>query len=223
MDPAAPNSYWIIGGGRFGLQAAEVLQHRHRSAQLLIVEKSPQKCRELAAKGFRTVCREGIGFLRNRLKSSDRGLWIVPSAPVHVAFEWIRAKLSKNERLEVLPVPDGIAKLLPNVIRGRQGEIYTSNADFICPPDCAEAGRICRATGKRRPRSMYAFIPRIPAASVKILVIRSFQLAPGVGALRPEDLFAAFDAIQPAHTPFLLATACKCHAVLSSFSIISKS
>jgi hypothetical protein len=138
-----------------------------------------------------------------------------------VAFEWLRSTLSENDRVEVFPVPDEILNFLPNVVRGRQGEIFASNADFICPPDCPEAGRVCTATGRRRPRSMYAFIQRLPLAGVKILVIRSFQLAPGVGALRPRDLFAALHEVRSRKTPVLLATACKCHAVLSLFKIIS--
>jgi hypothetical protein len=222
LNATAEKSFWIIGGGRFGRQAAEVLRRRHASADILIVEKSPQRCRELTDQGFRTVCREGVGFLRSHLKPSNLGRWIVPSAPVHVAFEWLRATLSENDRIEVFPVPDAITSRLPNVVRSRQGEIFASNADFICPPDCPEAGRVCTATGRRRPRSMYAFIQRLQLASVKILVIRSFQLAPGVGALRPRDLFAALHEIQSHKTPHLLATACKCHAVLSSFKIISK-
>jgi len=222
LNPTAEKPFWIIGGGRFGRQAAEVLRRRHASADILIVEKSPQRCRELADQGFRTVCSEGVGFLRSHLKLSNLGRWIVPSAPVHVAFEWLRATLSENDRIEVFPVPDEITSRLPNVVRSRQGEIFASNADFICPPDCPEAGRVCTATGRRRPRSMYAFIQRLQLASVKILVIRSFQLAPGVGALRPRDLFAALHEIQSHKTPLLLATACKCHAVLSSFKIISK-
>jgi len=222
LNATAEKSFWIIGGGRFGRQAAEVLRRRHASADILIVEKSPQRCIELADQGFRTVCREGVGFLRSYLKPSNLGRWIVPSAPIHVAFEWLRATLSENDRIEVFPVPDAISSHLPNVVRSRQGEIFASNADFICPPDCPEAGRVCTATGRRRPRSMYAFIQRLQLPSVKILVIRSFQLAPGVGALRPRDLFAALHEIQSLKTPLLLATACKCHAVLSSFKIISK-
>jgi hypothetical protein len=222
LNATAEKSFWIIGGGRFGRQAAEVLRRRHASADILIVEKSPPRCRELTDQGFRTVCGEGVGFLRRHLRSSDPERWIVPSAPVHVAFEWLRATLSENDHVVVFPVPDEISRRLPNVVRGRQGEIFASNADFICPPDCPEAGRVCTATGRRRPRSMYAFIQRLQLASVKILVIRSFQLAPGVGALQPRDLFAALHKIQSHKTPLLLATACKCHAVLSSFKIISK-
>jgi hypothetical protein len=225
LNPNAERSFWIIGGGRFGRQAAEVLRHRHGSADILVVEIIPQRCRELADQGFRTLCGEGVAFLRRRLKPLplDSGRWIVPSAPVHVAFEWLRAELSENAGVEVFPVPDEISNRLPNVVHGRQGEIFASNADFICPPDCPEAGRICTATGRRRPRSMHAFIQRLQLAGVKILVIRSFQLAPGVGALRPRDLFSALQEIRSHALPILLATACKCHAVLNSFRIISKS
>jgi hypothetical protein len=222
LNPSTEKSFWIIGGGRFGRQAAEVLRRRHASADILVIEKLPQRCRELADQGFRTVCSEGVGYLRRHLKASDRGRWIVPSAPVHVAFEWLRAMFSESDGVEVLPVPDEISSRLPNVVHGRAGEVFASNADFICPPDCTEAGWICTATGRRRPRSMYAFIRRLQLPGVKILVIRSFQLAAGVGALRPKDLFAALDESRSGNIPLLLATSCRCHAVLSLFNIISK-
>jgi hypothetical protein len=116
-------------------------------------------------------------------------------------------------------MPAEIVGRLRNTFPGVEGQLYASNADFICPPDCPEAGRVCSVTGRRRPRNMHAFIRQIRAAGVKILVVRSFQLAPGVGGLRPRDLFEALRQIQSAATPVVLATACKCHAVLNSFKI----
>jgi hypothetical protein len=165
------------------------------------------------------TCGDGADFLAQELNGPARNLWIVAAAPVHVAFEWMRARLSPTVRVQLMPVPEAIARRLPNAMRGRQGEIYASNADFICPPDCREAGRVCTATGRARPRSMHAFIQRLPVTNVKILVIRSFQLAAGVGALRPRDLFSALDQARKSKTPILLATACRCHSVINFFSI----
>lgn len=66
---------------------------------------------------------------------------------------------------------------------------------------------------------MHAFIQRLPVANVKILVIRSFQLAAGVGGLRPRDLLSVLDQARTSTTPILLATARRCHAVINTFSI----
>jgi hypothetical protein len=206
---------WIIGGGVFGLRAAEALRH----AEILIVEKERQRCRELESAGFRTLRADGIGFLAERLESPSQKVWIVASVPVHLAYEWAQARTSEHLRIEALPMPAEIVGRLRNTFPGVEGQLYASNADFICPPDCPEAGRVCSVTGRRRPRNMHAFIRQIRAAGVKILVVRSFQLAPGVGGLRPRDLFEALRQIQSAATPVVLATACKCHAVLNSFKI----
>jgi hypothetical protein len=214
-------TFWIIGGGRFGLRAAETLG-RQGAAEIVVVEKDPDRCRELADRGYHTECADGVSFLADRLTRPDRRLWIVAAAPVHVAFLWLRARLSETSRVETVPVPAQIAGCLPNAAAGRGGEVLASNADFTCPPGCAEAGRICPATGRVRPRSMHAFIRRLAADNVKILVVRSFQLAVGVGGLKPADLFSALAEARSAQGTVLLATACKCHAVASAFNIISE-
>lgn len=220
MKRLGKKTYWIIGGGAFGLRAAETLRRCEGPADIVIVERRPERCRLLSRKkGFRVTCEDGADFLARRLAGPAPNLWIVAAAPIHVALEWMRARLSPTARVELLPVPEAVARQLPNAVRGRYGGIYASNADFICPPDCREAGRLCTATGRPRPRSMHAFIRRLPVTNVKILVIRSFQLAAGVGGLRPQDLLSALDQARKSKTPILLATACRCHAVLDSLSI----
>lgn len=214
-------TFWIIGGGRFGLRAALTLR-RQGAADIVVVEKNPGRCRELADRGLRTVCADGIDYLAEHLRQPDRRLWIVAAAPVHVAFLWLRARLSETARVEAVPVPEDFARRLPNAVAGGEGEVFTSNADFTCPPECAETGRLCTATGRPRPRSMHAFLRRMAAGDVKIMVVRSFQLAAGVGGLRPADLFSALAQSRAAEGTVLLATACKCHAVVSAFKIISE-
>jgi len=213
--------YWIIGGGRFGLRAAEALGRRG-DAEIVVVDHNRERCRELADRGIRAECTDGIRFLTDHLTGPDQHLWVVAAAPVHVAFLWLLARLSETARVEPVPVPAEVARRLPNAVAGGKGEIFASNADFICPPDCTEAGRLCTATGRVRPRSMHAFIRRLTAANVKILVIRSFQLAAGVGGLRPVDLFSVLADARSSKASIILATACKCHAVISAFKIISE-
>jgi threonine dehydrogenase-like Zn-dependent dehydrogenase len=221
MNPTRSHIFWIIGGGRFGLRAAETLRCRG-ATEIVVVDSDRDRCRELAGRGFRTECADGVGFLADHLTRPVNRLWIVAAAPVHVAFLWLHARLSETARTEVVAVPAEVVRRLPNAVAGRKGEVYASNAGFICPPDCAEAGRLCAATGRLRPRSMHAFIRRLDAANVKILVVRSFQLAAGVGGLRPHDLFSTLADARSSKGTILLATACKCHAVISAFKIISK-
>jgi hypothetical protein len=212
---------WIIGGGKFGRRAAETIGGADSVADILIVEKDPSRCRTLKNRGLHVVEADGIAFLKSRLGGPLQTQWIVAAAPIHVAYEWVRACLSDRVRIEPAAMPAGITGLLPNAVPGAQGQWYATNADFICPPDCTESGRICSFTGRKRPRSMHAFIRSLPAPGVKILVVRSYQLAAGVGGLRPHDLLQTLCQIESSQTPVLLATACKCHAVLNSFKIIS--
>jgi NAD(P)-dependent dehydrogenase (short-subunit alcohol dehydrogenase family) len=216
------HSFWVIGGGRFGLRAAEILGRRG-ATEIVVVDHNRERCRELADRGLHAECADGIRFLTEHLTRPEKHLWIVAAAPVHVAFLWLRARLSETGRVEVVPVPAEVARRLPNAMAGGEGEVFASNADFICPPDCAEAGRICKATGRVRPSSMHAFIRRLAIDNVKILMVRSFQLAAGVGGLRPADLFSVLADARLSGGAILLATACKCHAVVSAFKIISES
>jgi hypothetical protein len=209
---------WIIGGGTFGLRAAESM-NRSGQNDLLVIEKSPSKCRELPARGIPCVCDDGVRFLVEHLTRPKRNLWVVAAAPLHVAFEWAAARLAPTATVVRLPVPESITARLPNLFRGHSGDVYASNADFICPPNCSEAGRVCTVTGRKRPRIMHAFIAGLAAEDVKILVVRSFQLAAGVGGLRATDLHKIWEEIRTATGPILLATACRCHAVLTCLEI----
>jgi hypothetical protein len=51
------------------------------------------------------------------------------------------------------------------------------------------------------------------------LVVRSRQLAPGVGGYRPEDLFSMYERVQKGASPFLISTACRCHGVVSGLAV----
>lgn len=216
-------SVWIIGGGKFGRRAAETIGGVDSDADILIVEQDPSRCRALKNRGLRVIEADGIAFLKSRLVEPLQTQWIVGAAPIHVAYEWVRACLSGRVRIEPTGMPAGITGLLPNAMPGAEGQWYATNAAFICPLGCLESGRICSFTGRKRPRSMHAFIRSLPAPGVKILVVRSYQLAAGVGGLRPRDLLQTLRQIESSQTPLLLATACKCHAVLNSFKIIANS
>ncbi len=212
---------WIIGGGKFGLRAAETIGSAGAAADILIVDKDPRRCRKIEDRGFHVAEADGIEFLKSRLESPRQRQWIVAAAPIHVAYEWMRACLPGSTRVEPQALPAELAGLLPNAMPGAEGQWYASYADFICPAHCLESGSVCSVTGRRRPRSMHAFIRSLNAPGVKILVVRSFQLAAGVGGLRPRDLFEALHQLQTSPPVFMLATACKCHAVLNLFSLKS--
>jgi hypothetical protein len=213
---------WIIGGGKFGLQAAHKLGKANPSDQITIVEHKKTACRQISKLSYQAVCMDGIQYLDRHLISAHYPDWIVPAIPLHVAFEWIRAKLSAcNEPLRI-PVPTELISELPNPIRGKAGQLYISIADFKCPDNCPEPADICTYTGKPRLMILHEFLKSIQHRDFKSIVIRSHQLAPGVGGYKPEELFNALKEIETTQAPVLLSTACSCHGVMDAFKYSAK-
>jgi hypothetical protein len=215
----AKTSYWILGGGKFGQKAAARLSGGTPNADITIVDKAPSQVEVLSQKPVKVVCMDGIQFLAQHLTPMTCPDWIIPAIPVHVAFEWMRTQVSPETEMRVISVPEALRERLPNPLQGAAGEIYMSNADFICPDRCEEPDDICLHTGEPRPRCLHEYLKRISGKTVESHVIISHQLAPGVGGIRPHDLFAVLEAI-PQHSGVkLLSTACKCHGVMHAFRI----
>ncbi|MGD8613081.1 MAG: potassium transporter, partial [Desulfobacterales bacterium] len=95
-----------------------------------------------------------------------------------------------------------------------------SIADFKCPANCSEPDDICTHTGKPRPMILHEFLKSIQPKGFTSIVIRSHQLAPGVGGYTPAALFDALDQIKKMQSPVLLSTACSCHGVMNAFKSI---
>lgn len=211
------DNFWIIGGGKFGLRAAEVLSKKYPSKDLTIVEKQKAVCRRLDRLGFKTVCADGIQYLERNLTDAKYPAWIVPAIPLHVAYEWIRTKLSKTRCVQKLPVPDELVTELPHPIKAETGQLFISIADFKCPESCPEPDDICTYTGKPRSMVLHEFLKSTRLKDGITVVIRSHQLAPGVGGYSPRALFAALNEIEAARGPVSLSTACSCHGILQIF------
>jgi hypothetical protein len=217
------SNFWIIGGGRFGLQAAKSLRRSNADATITVIDKQPTICSQLKHLNYHTICSDGIGFLEQNLVSQDFPDWIIPAIPLHVAYEWIKSKLAATHLIESLPLPTPLKPRLPNMIAGESNQVFVSNADFICPDKCPEPDDICVYTGKSRPRQMHAYLKSIRHPDFTSLVIRSQQLLPGVGGYAPGDLFTALNDIKALRTSVLLSTACRCHGVVNAFRISNKS
>jgi hypothetical protein len=213
--------FWIIGGGKFGLKAANELARANPSDQITVVERGKTACRQISKRGYQAVCMDGIQYLDRYLISAHYPDWIIPAIPLHVAFEWIRAKLSSSNKLQRIPVPAELAGELPNPIKGTAGQLYISIADFKCPDDCSEPDQICTCTGKPRLMILYKFLKKIQYQDFKSIVIRSHQLAPGVGGYKPEELIEVLKKIKRTQKPVLLSTACSCHGVMDAFKLSS--
>lgn len=210
---------WILGAGKFGQIAAEALLRKNEDADVTIIEKSEITCGQLSTVKHAIICKDAIDFLTENLKTRDEPDWIIPVIPVHVAFEWIKARLLADYRLEKLTVPDQLEMLLPNPWRGNNGRLYISYADFRCPDDCPQPKNRCTHTGKARPMNLHKKLESLNFADFNSIVVRSWQLSPGVGGYKPLDLFQALDSVRASRKPVLLSTACGCHGVVDVFTI----
>jgi hypothetical protein len=210
--------FWIIGFGRVGRRAFERLQERWPEAAFAIVD--PRLCAvpEGTAK-VQWFKEDGVAFLsaRHREVTADPSPWIVPALPRHLAYEWIVSRLEETGTVRPGRVPEALVARLPNAATGPEGQAYISSADFICPDNCREPQAACPVT--RRPRSddLHARLAELRIEGCRSVVVRSFQLAPGVGGYRGRQLAEALQTIQSHPGRYLLSTASKCHGVMHAF------
>lgn len=214
------DTYRIIGGGRFGTKAIEKLKKKHPEAALTVVDQDQEALDRLDHLQVERVCKEGALYLEAHLDTQILPDWIIPAVPIHLAFEWVRLKLSNHGMIEVLAVPPEIEKMLPNPVRGTQGQLFVSYADFRCPDNCTEPLDRCTFTGKPRKGLLHRRIKEIYYKDYKSIVIRSHQLAPGVGGYQPEALKSSLAEVSESKTPVLYSTACFCHGVMHAFKLV---
>lgn len=214
MAGASGKTAWIAGGGRFGRRAAQLLAVRGIPCRIL--EKDARRCAELAAEGLRVECADAVDVLAAWLPAEPQSAWVVAAVPFHFAFRWLKRRLPPGIGLRRKRLAEPTTLGLPNLIAGSSGDLYASHAAFVCPEDCREGG-CCPVTGKDRPPALHRLIAALALPGVNILVVRSYQLAAGVGGIRARDLERVREILERKEGSFLLATSCNCHAVLTFF------
>ncbi len=210
---------WIIGMGRFGQLAADRLAQIHHRYHLILVDPDREHLRQGTGPHRTLEPMEGISFLDQRLNPEKAPDWIIPALPVHLAAQWCLARLEKRG-LRRIRIPPEMDDLVPNPMRDPSGQIYVSHADFICPDDCAEPAAICTVTGKKRQADMFDLLGRIRISGFSSRVVRSYQLAPGVGGYRPRQLFDMLKQVEKTQENYLLSTACRCHGVITGLGYV---
>jgi hypothetical protein len=210
---------WILGAGKFGQKAVKAVRRRSSKTDVTVIEKSANICRQAAQSSYRIICMDGIDFLTENLKDPKQPDWIIPVVPIHVAFEWIQKKISADHQIEKLTVPDQLVTSLPHTWQGENGRLYISNADFLCPDNCPQPEEFCTYTGEPRSCNLYQKLESLEHSDFQSIVIRSWQLSPGVGGYRPIDMFNALNKVLQSKKSILLSTACDCHGVMDAFKI----
>lgn len=210
-------SIWILGAGKFGRMAVERLTRANPESNITLVDQNPQVLQGLTGRAITRIHADGIQFLVENLTGSDQPEWIVAAIPIHVAFEWIRIKLSPMLEIKRIQIPAAVIARLPNALQSEQGTVYTSNAAFVCPDDCPDPAQFCIYTGQPRPCNLHEELEALPSDEFESIVVRSHQLLPGVGGCQPIDLFRTLNRVKAAAKPILLSTACRCHGVMDAF------
>jgi hypothetical protein len=205
---------WIIGLGQFGYIAFQRLSETLTDRHFVLVDPVAEKLRQCSGPTATHEVSDGIEFLEKNLGKGRNPEWIIPALPVHLAAEWILLHLGPT-RLKRVPLPSELDRQVPNPVRGSEGNLYVSHADFKCPADCDEPHDICTITRKMRHQNMYDFLLSLSIKPFNSLSIRSYQLGPGIGGYRAEQLLEMKATVEQTTGPVLLSTACRCHGVIT--------
>lgn len=219
--PIKPTRFWIIGAGRFGKIAVERITRHIPGASLTVVDKQPAMT---GGTHISVICEDGIQWLSAMLDGKAPVDMIVPAIPVHVVSEWLKLNIQNTFDIYPIHIPDSWLSQMPNAIRGNAGLAYVSHADFICPDNCPEPEKICTHTGQPRPMDLFRLLGNLEFDDVLPMVIRSYQLLPGVGGIYPGDLMALADIVRKnGSRRLMIATACRCHGVAEFIRLDRKS
>lgn len=213
-----PHAYLIIGCGRFGSRAANQLFQKDPHSKIIVVDRDKKALQKISRLPIETTISDGVLTLSQFLSGGRKVNYIVPAVPFHLGFELI---LSQSKPLggKRGRVPSLLG--LPNPIKGKTGDLYTSLADFLCSEDCPEPARYCMATGERRQEPLYQILQGLEG-SFESRVIRSHQLGPGIGGFQPKALLNLLEEIKKkmhSSRTILISTASRCHGVTSALSL----
>ncbi len=205
---------WIIGVGQFGFIAFDRLSKSGKERRFVLVDPVKENLSRCKGPNVSLEQADGVEFLEQHLTAAKTPDWIIPALPIHLAAEWFLVHMGPA-RLRRVNLPAQLDPLLPNPIRGSDGNIYVSHADFRCPDDCAEPRDSCTVTGEPRKRNMFEILGDIQLPPFKALALRSHQLGAGIGGYRSEHLFSLLDKVERARGQILVSTACRCHGVIT--------
>jgi hypothetical protein len=212
-----PRSYLIIGCGHFGSQAIPKLLRKDPRSKIIVVDKNKKALQKVSHLPVETILCDSTLYLNSFLSGCAKTDYIIPAVPFHLAFEFILSQLKPlgAKRRKVPPLPG-----LPNPMKGKTGDLYTSFANFLCPENCPEPSSYCTMTGTRHQKSLYQLLKDL-SVPFESKVIRSQQLEPGVGGFKVKvllDMMADIKKRRSSNRLILISTASRCHGVTSALS-----
>ncbi len=211
------HTYLIVGCGHFGSRAVIKLFQKDPQSKIIVVDKNKEVLQSISRLPVGTAVCDGIIYLCQFLSEGRKADYIIPAVPLHLAFEFILSQIkSLGAKRDRIPPISG----LPNPVIGKTGDLYTSHANFLCSEDCLEPAQYCTFTREKRLKPLYKILIDLEGA-FESKVIRSHQLAPGVGGFRLNMLLGLLEDIKRKKNRsrlILISTASRCHGVTSGLS-----
>jgi len=201
--------------GHFGLRALQKLSMQHKQRRFVLIDPVTANLEAAEGANCRFEPADAVAYLEHHLRPGNIPDWIIPALPLHLAAQWCLRRLGPQRFRRALFLPTDMDLSLPNPVRGADGDIYVSHATFRCPEDCSEPRDICTITRSARKRNMFELLELLHFPLFESLVIRSHQLAPGVGGYRADQLFSLLRQADEAKGDVLIGTACRCHGVIT--------
>ena len=207
----------IIGGGKYGCIAVGYLRKNRRGFVLVDNDPNCLATKRFSLKPYAKISPEGEYFLEGdipqvlELIMSLKPEHVFPTAPIHVAAELVKSKFEFEPWDEVLDCILG--NLPPSVVLrvGKGNLIVSYNRDKDCLERC-DAPEVCPVSRKRKPCTMDKLMK---FAYPEGIILNSYQLAPGMGALKGSEL-SEFFAQAEKKDKFVVATACECHGYFTA-------
>lgn len=206
----------VAGAGHFGARACRELRARHPHWRIVVADLDPSRLEPLVSEKTEVRRADAVELLEEFLEKETLR-WVIPAVPFHLVHAWIMRVLSRCREVKRVSIPTDLE--VPNPLPGAQGDLYTSYATFRCPEHCSEPRGRCTVTGERRPVALFDLLKHLRVETHTVVGIRSYQLAPGVGGLRREDLVSLLEEAREAMRPLIVFTACRCHGVLSGLQL----
>lgn len=210
---------WVIGIGSFGLLAVERLSKKYKNVNFVLADSENKRFELIECPNCTLEQADGVNFLWENLSPANAPDWIIPALPVHLSAQWCLKSLGL-EYIAPVEIPYEIDSLIPNPMHGPGGDVYVTHASFLCPDNCSEPEDTCTVTREKRKENMFDLLENINLPGFDSLVIRSHQLAPGVGGYKPAQLFDLKEKIKNAGEKLIVSTACRCHGVITGFKKI---
>jgi hypothetical protein len=209
----------VIGGGRFGSLALERLPGRVAR----VVEPDPDEALLALARaqGVELIPAQGVDILAPALVGGQPPAWVVPALPRHLLHDWLLRQLAP-QGANALEVPQEAMPQVAMAMRGEEGQCFLSLADFRCPDDCPEPPKLCTVTGKPRGVPLFQRLAGMSPAGWRVAVLRSHQLAPGVGGCLASEMLELKRQVESLGGKWQVATACRCHGVVSGLELPEK-